>query len=177
MSVTLDLRALRDAFSRFATGVTIVTGRKPGGEPVGVTVNSFSSVSLSPPLLLWCLQRESTSLDAFTMGRAFAVHVLQLAQEREAMRFARRAAVKFPAGTDEAGEVPPLIEGALCRFDCTVEAQHDGGDHLIIVGQVTHFVQTGGDPLVFQDGVFGRFTPLPRARHVEAWETFSGDWF
>ena len=108
MSVTLDLRALRDAFSRFATGVTIVTGRKPGGEPVGVTVNSFSSVSLSPPLLLWCLQRESTSLDAFTMGRAFAVHVLQLAQEREAMRFARRAAVKFPAGTDEAGEVPPL---------------------------------------------------------------------
>ena len=167
----------RAALGMFATGVTIVTGRRAGGEPVGVTANSFSSVSLSPPLLLWCLQRESTSLDAFSVGRAFAVHVLQLVQEREAMRFARRAAVKFPAGTDGVGEVPPLIEGALCRFDCTVQAQHDGGDHLIIVGQVTHFAQTGGEPLVFQNGVFGRFTPLPRARHVEAWETFSGDWF
>ena len=172
-----DPELFRQLLSRFATGVTVLTTRDGAGAPVGMTASSLASVSLAPPLLLWCLQRESTSLDAFTMGRAFAVHVLQLAQEREAMRFARRAAVKFPAGADEASEVPPLIEGALCRFDCTVEAQHDGGDHLIIVGQVTHFVQTGGDPLVFQDGVFGRFTPLPRARHVEAWETFSGDWF
>lgn len=177
MIAALDLRALRDAFGLFATGVTIVTGAKAGGEPVGVTANSFCSVSLEPPLVSWCLQRESTSIDAFAVGRPFAVHVLQLAQEGEAMHFARRAAGKFPAGGVLPPDVPPLIEGTLCRFDCAVEAQYPGGDHLIIVGRVTGFAPMPGEPLVFQGGVFGRFVPLPRARHVEAWETFSGDWF
>ncbi|MGE0581602.1 MAG: flavin reductase family protein [Steroidobacteraceae bacterium] len=176
MSEAPDLRALRDAFGLFATGVTIVTGRKANGEPVGVTANSFTSVSLAPPLVLWCLQRESTSLDAFAIGRPFAVHVLQLAQEAEAMRFARRAAVKF-ADSGSVKEGPPEIAGALCRFDCEVVAQHDGGDHAIIVGEVAGVATATGEPLVFQGGLFGRFSPLPRARHVEAWETFTGDWF
>lgn len=177
MNADLDARALRDAFGLFATGVTVVTGTKVSGEPIGVTANSFSSVSLSPPLVLWCLQRGSTSIDAFAIGRSFAVHVLRLEQEREAMHFARRAADKFPQGTIAAPETPPLVEGALCRLDCAVAAQHPAGDHTIIVGRVTRLASGPGAPLVFQGGVFGRFTPLPRARHVEAWETFSGDWF
>lgn len=177
MNGDLDARVLRDVFGLFATGVTVVTGLKANGEPVGVTANSFSSVSLAPPLVLWCLQRESTSLDAFAVGRAFAVHMLRLEQEHEAMHFARRAAGKFPQGAFAEPEAPPRIEGALCRLDCAVEAQYPGGDHTIIVGRVTRLASGAGEPLVFQGGVFGRFAPLPRARHVEAWETFSGDWF
>jgi len=176
VSASADSRALRDAFGLFATGVTIVTGRRAGGEPVGVTVNSFTSVSLAPPLLLWCLQNASTSLDAFAVGHEFAVHVLSMEHEDEAMHFARRAADKFPARY-AGGSGPPRIDGALCRLECLVEAQHAGGDHTIIVGSVTRFEVAGGAPLVFQGGVFGRFTPLPRGRHVEAWETFTGDWF
>lgn len=178
MTASVNSRALRDAFSLFATGVTIVTGTKPDGEPVGVTANSFSSVSLSPPLVLWCLQNESTSCDAFAVGRPFSVHVLRSDQEREAMHFARRAAVKF-ASTEASARAaqPPRIEGALCRIGCVVDAQHAGGDHTIIVGRVTRCESHAGDPLVFQNGVFGRFIPRPSARHVEAWETFSGDWF
>ncbi|MBV6424069.1 MAG: FMN reductase (NADH) NtaB [Steroidobacteraceae bacterium] len=177
MNDTPDLRSLRDAFGAFATGVTVVTGTKVNGEPVGVTANSFTSVSLSPPLVLWCLQRESTSIAAFTPGRAFAVHVLTLAQQATAMHFARRATVKFAPGEHTDGGTPPGIDGALCRLDCTVEALHDGGDHLIVLGRVARVAYADGTPLVFQGGVFGRFTPLPRARHVEAWETFDGDWF
>lgn len=176
MNASPESRALRDAFGLFATGVTIVTGRKANGEPAGVTVNSFTSVSLSPPLLLWCLQNASTSLDAFAVGLGFAVHVLALEHEDEAMHFARRAAVKFPARL-AGGEGPPRIDGALCRLECVVEAHHAGGDHTIILGRVTRCETAGGAPLVFQGGVFGRFAPLPRGRHVEAWETFDGDWF
>lgn len=173
----LDERALRNAFGLFATGVAIVTGARPNGTPVGVTVNSFCSVSLSPPLVLWCLQRESRSIDAFGTGRAFAVHILRLVQQDEALHFARRATGKFPPEAVAAPDCPPLIGNALCRFDCAVEARHAGGDHLIIVGKVLRFEAAEGESLVFHSGTFGRFTPLPRARHVEAWETFTGDWF
>lgn len=176
MSTSPQSRALRDAFGLFATGVTIVTGRKPDGEPAGVTVNSFTSVSLTPPLLLWCLQNASTSLDAFAVGREFAVHVLSLDHEDEAMHFARRAADKFPARF-AGGAGSPRIDGALCRLECLVEAHHAGGDHTIILGRVFRCESAGGAPLVFHGGVFGRFTALPRGRHVEAWETFNGDWF
>lgn len=173
-----DGRALRDAFGLFATGVTVVTGSKPDGEPVGVTANSFSSVSLSPPMILWCLQNESSSIGAFAVGRAFAVHVLAADQEHEAMHFARRAGVKFAPGFALAQhDRPPGVEGAICRFDCIVEALHPGGDHLIVLGSVKAFESRGGEPLAFQGGVFGRFVARREARHVEAWESFNGDWF
>ena len=177
MTAPANLRALRDAFGLFATGVTVVTGRRAGGEAVGVTANSFCSVSLSPPLVSWCLQRESSSLGAFAVGRAFAVHVLQISQQDVAIHFARRAVGKFDEPAIGRADGPPVIEGALCRFDCTVEGLHAGGDHVIILGRVLRFEQSAGEPLTFQGGLFGRFTPLPRARHLEAWETFSGDWF
>lgn len=178
MSDTFDSRTLRDAFGLFATGVTIVSGFKPDGEPVGVTANSFSSVSLSPPLLLWCLQNESTSFEAFEVGRPFIVNVLRRGQDRQAMHFARRAGVKFPPGSALADSgKPPRIDGAICRLECIVETRHPGGDHTIIVGRVIAVEVDRGDPLVFQAGTFGRFEPEPQARHVESWETFGGDWF
>lgn len=177
-SEVIDTRALRSAFGLFATGVTIVTGFKPDGEPVGVTANSFTSVSLNPPLVLWCLQNESTSFDAFVLGRPFVVNMLRRDHERQAMHFARRAGVKFPPGSGLASATrPPRIEGALCRLECVVEARHDGGDHTIILGRVLAFEVGPGEPLLFHGGVFGRFQPEPQARHVEAWETFGGEWF
>ncbi|MCW5572549.1 MAG: flavin reductase family protein [Steroidobacteraceae bacterium] len=168
---------LRRAFGLFATGVTIVTGIKADGAPAGITVNSFTSVSLTPPLLLWCLQNESTSRDAFGAGQPFAVHVLGIGQQRDAMHFARRASGKFPAGGTPRGGVPLRIDGALCRLEGRVEALHPGGDHTIVVGRIARCEIRGGEPLVFHGGLFGRFVAEPRARHVEAWETFDGDWF
>lgn len=143
-----DAQLLRQAFGRFATGVTIVTGVGEDGEPVGVTVNSFASVSLSPPLLLWCLQNDSTSRDAFSAGRRFAVHVLRFDQAGDAMHFARRAAEKFPASGPVRHGAPPRIEDVLCRFEGRVEALHAGGDHTIIVGRIERCEVHDGEPQI-----------------------------
>jgi flavin reductase (DIM6/NTAB) family NADH-FMN oxidoreductase RutF len=176
--LSIDSRGLRDAFGRFATGVTIVTGLKPDGEPVGVTANSFTSVSLAPPLLLWCLQNDSTSFEAFTLGRPFTVNVLRADQDRQAMHFARRQNVKFPLGraTTQSGR-PPRIDGAICRIDCEVVAQHAAGDHTIIVGSVLGIEIADGPPLLYHNGAFGDLTRRASAQRIESWETFGGDWF
>ncbi len=177
MAETFDRRALRSAFGQFATGVTVVTGTRPDGEPVGVTANSFTSVSLEPPLLLWCLQNESTSFDAFGVGRAFVVNILAAGQDHQAMHFAKRAAVKFPSGPAIAIARAPRLSGALCRLDCVVEATHPGGDHTIIIGRVTSFENEGGAPLLYHAGHFGAFSGPLDSREVNTWETFSGEWY
>jgi len=124
------------------------------------------------------LQNDSTSFDAFSTGRPFAVNILRRDQEREAMHFARRAAVKFPdsAHAQSANDLP-RIESAIGRLECRVEAQYAAGDHTIILGHVDGVEIGAGEPLVFYAGVFGRFQAQAHARHVEAWETFRGDWF
>ena len=99
MSRPIEPRELRDAFGTFATGVTVITARRPDGEPIGVTANSFASVSLSPPLALWCIARDSPSVQAFVEGANFAVHVLTAAQHDVALRFATRGGEKYPGGT------------------------------------------------------------------------------
>jgi len=104
LSTSYTQRDLRDAFGLFATGVTVVTAVRPGGEPVGVTANSFTSVSLEPPLLLWCLASVSSGVAAFTHGAPFAVHVLSHHQNELARHFARRAHEKF--------ELAPLAQPA-----------------------------------------------------------------
>ena len=137
LSTSFTQRQLRDAFGEFATGVTVVTAVRPDGEPVGVTANSFSSVSLEPPLLLWCLSNNSSGAVAFAPGAHFAVHVLSHEQRELAVHFARRTADKFEVDQHwRANPQPPHLEGALCRFDCRVHAVHPGGDHLIVVGEV-----------------------------------------
>jgi flavin reductase (DIM6/NTAB) family NADH-FMN oxidoreductase RutF len=144
-------RELRDALGRFATGVTVVTTMTPGG-PLGMTVNSFASVSLDPPLVLWSPARRSSRFPAFEAASHFAVHVLSAGQRDLAVRFARK-------GGDFSGLSPslgagdaPLFAGCAARFECRHAAGYDGGDHLIMVGEVLRFVGNDLPPLLYHRG-------------------------
>lgn len=146
----------RAALGRYATGVTVVTTVGERG-PVGITANSFASVSLSPPLVLWCPARSSARFSAFTAAGHYAIHVLAADQLDLCRRFAR-AGGNFE-GLD-AGETPdglPLLPGCLARFDCAAHAAHDGGDHAILVGRVIRAAMRDGDPLLFWGGRYGDF--------------------
>jgi len=156
-----DPRSLRHAFGRFATGVTLVTTRGAGGRPEGMTVNSFASVSLDPPLLLWSIRREAASRAAFESSGHFAVHVLAEAQRGLAERFARPApdggGSRFEGLAWHPGRAgSPLLEGALARFECATEALHPGGDHVIMLGRVLAWELGEGEPLLFHAGRFRR---------------------
>lgn len=144
-------RAFRDALGQFATGVTLATIDGPAG-PMGFTANSFSSVSLDPPLVLWSLARSSRRFAYFATAPHFAIHILSAEQAGLIERFGRQGA-GFD-GLDHAlnAQRVPLIEGALARFECELHATHEGGDHLIVVGRVTRAVCRGGAPLVFVQG-------------------------
>ena len=149
-------RALRDALGRYATGVTIVTAQRPQG-PVGITANSFTSVSLDPPLVLWCPARRSSRFAAFAEAPTYAIHVLAADQLELCRRFARSGAdfADLPSGTTPEGA--PILQGVLARFDCRAHAIHDGGDHAILVGQVLRATTREGDPLLFWGGRYGDF--------------------
>tara|TARA_A100001391_G_scaffold48774_4_gene29060 strand:+ start:54246 stop:54782 length:537 start_codon:yes stop_codon:yes gene_type:complete len=152
-----DALEFRSALGRFATGVTIVTTVDAAGERYGVTANSYNSVSLDPPLVLWSLAKTSRSIEAFEGCKAFAVHILGAHQEELAMRFASPAADKF-AGLDvHAGlHGVPLFEECAAHFECTLENRFEGGDHVIFLGRVEHFARGDAAPLLFHDGKFAR---------------------
>jgi 3-hydroxy-9,10-secoandrosta-1,3,5(10)-triene-9,17-dione monooxygenase reductase component len=174
----IEPRELRDAFGTFATGVTVITARRPDGVPIGVTANSFTSVSLSPPLALWCIARESTSVPAFTEGAHFAVHVLTAAQRDIALRFATRGGEKYPTGTVAGKYGPaPNVPGALCRIDCAVEQVHEAGDHLIVVGRVAAVDRRVGAPLLVHGGHFGRLEVDATSPELDLWDSLSRGWF
>ena len=150
-------RALRDAFGQFATGVTLVTTRWQG-EPVAMVANSFASVSLDPPLLLWCPARAARRFAAFAEADEFAIHVLGAGQQGVIARFARADAGFDPAGFDMTGGGVPLLDSCVARFECATWARHDGGDHLILVGQVRRASFGRSEPpLVFHHGSYGTF--------------------
>lgn len=150
-------RDFRDALGRFATGVTVVTTTSPEG-PVGITANSFASVSLDPPLVLWSPARASRRFPAFEAADRYAIHILGADQEHLCRAFARNGtAFEGIDWAPDAGGVP-VIAGCLARFDCARHAAHDGGDHLIIVGRVLSAAAREGAPLVFSAGAYGRFT-------------------
>lgn len=146
----------------FATGVTIVTARTDSGDLVGLTANSFNSVSLSPPLVLWSLARAAGSMAAFSNGRHYAINVLAADQQSLAERFAARdtdrwAGVGFTAGASGA----PLLDGAAASFECFNRSQYAEGDHVIFVGEVercTH--RPEASPLLFHGGRFYTEHPL-----------------
>ncbi|WP_439672584.1 FMN reductase RutF, DIM6/NTAB family [Cupriavidus necator] len=148
-------RALRDALGQFATGVTIVTAADADGQPVGVTINAFTSVSLAPPLLLWCLARSSGSLAALRAAPCHAINVLGSGQQALCRRFAARGADRF-AGVDcrpgPFGTV--LIGGTLAYFICRHHSVRVVGDHVIFVVEVVAYGSTPGAPLVFHAGGF-----------------------
>ncbi len=174
----LSQRELRDVFGTFATGVTVVTAVRPDGEPIGVTANSFTSVSLDPPLILWCLSNQSTSLAAFAPGASFAVHVLSHEQRDLALHFARRGREKFEVDLDwRSDPKPPPMAGTLCRLDCKVHTVQPGGDHWLILGEVMSFQRREGTPLVFHGGCFGRFISDPGPGGAQVWKSLHGEWF
>ena len=152
-------RILRDALGCFATGVTVVTTINEAGEPLGLTANSFTSVSLDPPLILFALARKSANLAAFEQAGRFAVNVLHIGQQPVGGRFASRDVARFD-GVDWAvrGEGgSPILAGSLASFDCRTHAVHDGGDHLIFVGHVDHaWFEPHRDPLLYFRGKFRR---------------------
>ncbi|NRF65881.1 flavin reductase family protein [Aquincola sp. S2] len=152
-AASIDKRAFRNALGAFTTGVTVVTTCDAAGRDVGLTVNSFNSVSLEPPLVLWSLARSSGSLPAFVEAEHFAVHILAADQEPMSNRFAQRGADKF-AGIELArgeGGVP-LLPGCAARFRCRTAFRHEGGDHEIFVGEVLGFEAFERAPLVFHKG-------------------------
>lgn len=148
-----DPRALRSALGSFATGVTVMTTLRPDGSPVGLTVNSFASVSLDPPLVLWSLAARSPSLAAFRAAGHFGVNVLAADQQALCGRFARPAADKF-AGVDWAPGAcgVPLLAGCVATFECRSAFNNWGGDHVIFVGHVERFATAERPALLFHRG-------------------------
>jgi len=151
------MRALRGALGAFATGVTIITAFDEA-LPVGITVNSFASVSLDPPLILWSVSKTATCAEAFRPTSAFCVHVLAAGQDGLAMNFARSGEDKFASlawGRSEWGA--PLLPGCAAEFHCQVEACYPGGDHTIILGRVLAHLVREIPPLLFHRGRFREF--------------------
>ena len=137
LAESFDARAFRDAAGQFGTGVTIVTTLDEAQRPVGLTANSFTSVSLDPPMVLFCLGKTSDTVAAFDAGHGFVVHVLAADQQDLSNRFASKGVDRFD-GTAWSGGLGnlPVIEGALATFECELAHTYEGGDHLIYVGEV-----------------------------------------
>lgn len=153
-SATADLKPseLRETMSSFATGVAVVTAEHDG-ELHGMTVNSLTSVSLEPPLLLVCLMRDARSATAVTGSGTFVVNILRKRQDAIADGFAQRGERRFAGREVERDELGvPYIPGSVGRIGCSVRAVHPGGDHIIVVGDVRYCESSAGSPLVFYRG-------------------------
>ncbi|MEM9043860.1 MAG: flavin reductase family protein [Pseudomonadota bacterium] len=155
MHESLDPTELRQALGRFATGVTIVTAIDEKGQPVGFTANSFTSVSLDPPLLLVCLAHKAFSYRTFRQAESFVVNVLAAGQEDTAMLFATSGADKFGGMAWEPGVMgAPLMPNCLAQFDCAMHQRVIAGDHDILMGRVIGFAHKEGSALVYHSGSF-----------------------
>jgi flavin reductase (DIM6/NTAB) family NADH-FMN oxidoreductase RutF len=153
-----NARAFRDALGRFATGVTVVTTHTLEG-PMGFTANSFASVSLDPPLVLWSPAKASARYPFYAAALHYSIHILGAEQMELSRRFVRGGAGFDGLPHEVTAEGIPVIPGTLARFDCAQHATHEGGDHLIVVGRVIRASLRDGDPLVFSQGAYGRFAP------------------
>lgn len=151
-----DPRSFRDALGRFATGVTVITCATPDG-PLGITANSFSSVSLDPPLVLWSPAKRSTRYPFYVQAEFFAIHVLGAEQVDLCFDFARDGVAfgRYDWTYNQHGV--PMLDGCLSRFECRQVAIHDAGDHSVVIGQVSRVTTRDGHPLVFSAGDYGRF--------------------
>ncbi|HEY9036321.1 MAG TPA: flavin reductase family protein [Pseudomonadales bacterium] len=160
MSATIDPIAFRNALGQFATGVTIITAKAPDGGLVGLTANSFSSVSLDPPLVLWSLAKTAKSLEVFQNTPNWAIHVLTKDQMDLSNRFASKIDNKFEGIDIETGEGgTPLLKDYSARFQCLETYQYEGGDHIIFVGKVIDFQHSGKEPLLFHSGKYAQARP------------------
>jgi 3-hydroxy-9,10-secoandrosta-1,3,5(10)-triene-9,17-dione monooxygenase reductase component len=170
----INSRALRDAFGSFATGVTIVTTAGPAGADIGLTANSFSSVSLDPPMVLWSLARTAASIEAFRSCGHFAVHILSADQERLSSRFASKGIDRFEGlELDRGPGGIPLLRDCMARFTCRLAYQHEGGDHVIFVGEILDFGHSARKPLVFHGGRYGMLLPKQITSSAEPMDTLN----
>jgi len=150
------VHAFRTALGRFATGVAVVTCRTERG-PVGITANSFSSVSLHPPLILWSPAKSSSRHDLFVEAEHFTVHILEAAQRDVCRQFTKEGWNFEGLDMSEGEGGAPVIGGCLAHFECSRYAAHDAGDHTIILGQVEAAIAREGQPLIFSSGALGGF--------------------
>ncbi|MDB5964053.1 MAG: flavin reductase domain protein FMN-binding protein [Polaromonas sp.] len=149
-------REFRASLAMFATGVTIVTARTPGGELLGLTANSFNSVSLNPPLVLWSLSQAASSMAALAKGSHYAINILAADQKHLAERFAGRREERWQGVpfTESAGGLP-VLDGAAATFECFNRSRYEEGDHVIFVGEVERCQhRAGASPLLFHGGKF-----------------------
>jgi 3-hydroxy-9,10-secoandrosta-1,3,5(10)-triene-9,17-dione monooxygenase reductase component len=152
------VRSFRDSLGMFPTGVTVVTARSSSGEALGLTISSFNSVSLAPPLVVWSLASHLPSLPIFEAAEVYAINVLAEDQQEMSQRFATRSDDKF-AGLDFTDGIDgvPLLPGCSAWFECRQFSRHPGGDHVVFIGEVIRFDrQADKKPLVFQGGAYHR---------------------
>ncbi|MDR3400077.1 MAG: flavin reductase family protein [Pandoraea sp.] len=162
MNATFDASHFRHALGRFATGVTIVTTTAPDGVPVGLTANSFNSVSLSPPLVLWSINKRSRSLEVFESSGRFAINVLCADQMPLAARFASPVPDRFEGVEWRTGRSGmPLFDGCVAWFECRLTFKYEGGDHFIFVGEVVDVGHCDRVPLLYAGGAYGVPTQHP----------------
>lgn len=182
-SAGLMQRELRDAFGRFATGVVVLTTRRDDGDPIAVTVNSFTSVSLEPPLLMFSLARSANCLAAFAACQRFAASVLRHDQQWISSNFARPSLSSWQrVPTQRTPEGDLLIDGALATFQCVRHSEHMAGDHMLILGRIERSAaRAHARPLAFFAGNYGSFTPdqgpaWPMAPADSAGDEFTIGW-
>ena len=145
--------AFRTCLGQFATGVTVVTCSAADGHACGITANSFSSVSLEPPLILWNIAKSSHSLDAYLQAKDFAIHILSVDQLALSVQFARSDHTMFNGVRyDRSAANVPILPDCLAVFECSTHQIHDCGDHYIIVGKVDRFGWDKSQPLLFHRG-------------------------
>ena len=157
-SSAVDPRDFRNALGTYATGVTIITAMGADGKPYGLTCNSFASVSLNPPLVLWSLGTFSQGLSVFQNASHFAVNVLGVSQQALAVKFAKASADKFAdvAWTPGLGSAP-LLADSVAHFQCRAANRYYGGDHVIFLGAVEAYAYNRQEPLLFAHSGYGRF--------------------
>ena len=149
-----DPKGFRTALSRFATGVTIVTALEKDGRPIGMTANSFASLSLDPALVLWSPAKQSARHDAFVAAKAFNIHVLAADQQAICDTFTKNKYGFSGHSTQINQDGVPIIAGCLAVFECHQFACHDAGDHTLILGKVINCRAKTGTPLLFLNGQF-----------------------
>jgi flavin reductase (DIM6/NTAB) family NADH-FMN oxidoreductase RutF len=160
--MTFDSLTFRRALGCFATGVTVVTSRDADGRNRGITINSFSSVSLEPPLILFCLDKATPSFDSFCEAQLFAVNVLRAEQHALSVRFATASAEKWDGVEYDLwpGDLP-VLRGCLANLACRREALYEGGDHVIVVGRVERLAaEDAGEPLIYFQSSYRSAGPL-----------------
>jgi flavin reductase (DIM6/NTAB) family NADH-FMN oxidoreductase RutF len=156
----IDPRDFSNSLGAYATGVTVITAATPDGKQTGLTCNSFASVSLNPPLVLWSLASYSSSMSIFQNASHFAVNVLGASQQALATQFATRADDKFAGVSWKPGlGDAPVLASAVATFQCRSAGRYYGGDHVIFLGAVEAYAYNRAEPLLFARGSFGHFVP------------------